>query len=209
MNRITDKIFAYIVPRKGKIITGFKAVYFLISVFAFFAARSLYYQDGNASLFYGLGVNSGQAALVCYIITLIPGMMGRYGVRNKFLSLLTIFRRYVGILMYLFALMHSFLVRWVFFISTRIFIPLVLFEIFGLTALTLLFFLFITSNEYSVVKLGKWWSRIHKLTYIAMGFIFLHVALQRVSIWSVAMGIIIVLEVGSVVNMLSRRFKKR
>ena len=206
---MTDKIFAYIIPRKEKFIAGFKVVYFLIAVAAFFAARSLYYEDRNAAFFYSLGVNSGQAGLICYIITLIPGMMGRYGVRNKFLSLLNIFRRYIGILMYLFALTHFLLVRAIFFISTGIFIPPVLFEIFGSLALSLLFFLFITSNDFSVTKLGKWWNRLHKLTYPAMGFIFLHVAMQRVSIWSVAMGVIIVLEVGSVVSMLGRRLKKR
>lgn len=206
---MTDKIFAYIVPRKERVIAGFKAVYFLICVFAFFAARSIYYADGNAAFFYALGVNSGRMGLICYIITLIPGMMGRYGVRNKLLSLLNIFRRYIGILMYIFAVTHFLLVRAVFSISTGIFIPLVLFELFGAAALTLLFFLFITSNDFSVTRLGKWWRWTHKLTYPAMGFIFLHAALQRVSIWSLAMGVIIVLEVGSVVSMLSRRLKKR
>ncbi len=194
---MVGKIFAYIIPRKGKFITGFKVVYFLIAVAAFFAARSLYYEDRNAAFFYALGVNSGRAGLICYIITLIPGMMGRYGVRNKFFSLLTIFRRYIGILMYIFAMIHFLLVRAIFTISTGIFIPPVLFEVFGSLTLLLLFFLFITSNEFSVVKLGKWWNRLHKLTYPAMGLIFLHVGLQRISIWTIAMGTILVLQIGS------------
>jgi len=42
-------------------------------------------------------------------------------------------------------------------------------------------------------KLGKWWKRLHRLTYLAMFGIFGHVALQT-SKWAVVIGVFVLLE---------------
>lgn len=196
-NMSMDKIFSYIIPRKEKVILGFKVFYGLILVTVFAASRSLYFGDNNALFFYNLGVNSGRAALVFYVMTLVPGIAERFGIRHKLLALLRIFRRYLGITMYLLALNHSLSVKFIITLASKQIIPLRLFEVLGFGALSILFFLFITSNDLSLGRLGIWWYRIHRLTYLSMGLIFLHVALQRFSIWSVIMGITVALQISS------------
>ena len=100
-----------------------------------------------------------------------------------------IFRRYLGISMYLFAIIHTGFVRYVLAIDhPASLLHLATFELFGTAASIMLFSLFITSNDLSVEKLGSWWHKIHNLMYLIVWFIFLHVALQRLSIWTLLIG---------------------
>ena len=133
-------------------------------------------------------------AITLYCVTLIPGMMKRFGYQHKAISIIRIFRRYIGISVFLFAFTHASFVRLILFLPQVISLHTPAFQTFGLISLILLFFMFLTSNEFSVNKLGVWWYRLHWVTHIIMITVLLHVLLQRVSFWSVMIGIIVVLQ---------------
>ena len=132
----------------------------------------------------------GRIGLVLYILTTIPGIMRRFGKYYKPVSILMIFRRHIGIMTFMFILIHA---------STQLrgFIPADIFQLARFFAFLIFLSLFLTSNNWSVGKLGKWWHRIHNLTYIVVWLIFAHVALQRLSIWSVLIGITSVAQIAS------------
>lgn len=195
-----DKVFSFFVRKKTSVIIVFKLFYILLFLLFSFGAWAIINGQSQALLFYRMSIFCGQIALLLYIITMIPGITRRFGIRNKLLSLFMIFRRYIGISMYLFAFIHFSFVRIiVLLLNFTLAWNFALFEVFGIAAATLLFFLFITSNDLSVHKLNVWWYRLHKLTYISMFFIFLHVALQKLSVWTIMIGITILLQVLSFV----------
>lgn len=190
------RLFAYLVARKGQVVLLFKVFYFLQIIIFLLAAA------GGSS--YPLGVAMGKAAVVLFVLTLIPGMMKRFGITHKLLALLMIFRRYIGIAMYISALSHFGLVKAVPALSSKLPFQLTAFEFWGSLALFTLLFLFITSNDFSVGRLGIWWYRIHRLIYLSMWFILFHVGLQRLSIWTVLMGIVVFLMLISFIVSFSR-----
>ena len=195
-----DKVFAFSVARKDTIIFVWKIVYLLFVIFLFLGSRSIYLVDDASLWFYKTGVWAGRAALVFFVITSLPGMARRFDIRHKFFSLLMIFRRYLGITTYLLALMHASFVRLVSLLAGfEPWFPRPLFEMFGTVALALLFPLFLTSNDRSVARLGVWWQRMHNLFYLIMWLIFAHAAIQRVSIWSVLIGMTGIAEIMSFV----------
>lgn len=161
-----DEIFRVMTRNRMWVIRGFKIFYILL-IFVLWSG------------WYRLAPWMGRAAIVAYILTTIPGMARRFRIQHKLIALLMIFRREVGISMYLLATVH-----YIFLVGLAI--PREIFQLMGFTAYVLLFFLFATSNDLSTKHLGAWWGKIHRLTYIAIWFIVMHVALQRVSIWSVA-----------------------
>lgn len=193
----SEGLFAYIVPRKSFFIRIFWIIYILQILFIISESWVYFEKKEYVPVFYNLSINSGRLAVIFFIFTLVPGMTKRFGIRHKLLALFMIFRRYIGILMYLFALIHATMTRFLPTIAAgRIRTP-PLFELMGFAALFLLFFLFITSNDFSVRVLGVIWYFIHKLIYLAMLFILLHVGLQRMSIWTVLMGATVFLMVVS------------
>lgn len=151
---------------------------------------------GSAVGWYGVGVWSGRAAVTILAIVLIPGILGRFGIQIKVTRVITFYRRQLGITTFLLAFTHGMLVRVVFRLSQGEFPFSVepLFELFGTLALSLMFFLFVTSNDVSVRFLGRWWKRLHRLVYVIVWLILLHTLLQRVSVWSVMIGIVAIAE---------------
>jgi sulfoxide reductase heme-binding subunit YedZ len=108
-----------------------------------------------------------------------------------------LFRRHLGIFMFLAAITHLILVSTIPKLFTYSAITLDIFpqrEIFGIVAMLLLFPLWLTSNDYSVVHLGKYWEWIHRLTYFALFLIFLHVALLEFSLGLIG-AMVIILEI--------------
>lgn len=158
----------------------------------------MYLQNSYWPLFYDIGKKSGEMAILCFIFSSLPGIFRRFRISNKLIQILMRFRRSIGIATYLFVLIHSSFVRIVPWIA-RIFpvYPLEVYVMFGVVAHILLFLLFITSNDFSVNKLGVWWHRIHTLMYVIVWIIFLHVALLKISIWTVLIGATAVAEVAS------------
>ena len=154
------------------------------------------YKDKSPSIFfYSLGRVFGQLSFLTYLITLLPGIGDRFELKNIILSTLKIYRRYIGILMFLFAVVHVYIVKYLFSTSLKSLLPQATFEVVGVIAFSIFLFLFFSSNNISMIKLKIWWYRIHRFTYLAMFFIFLHVSLVRFTIFSVLMIFIIILQV--------------
>lgn len=142
---------------------------------------------------YAQGVLTGRISIILYILTLVPGICRRFGIKHKGVSLLTLYRRKIGIAMYIFAVLHALA-----FVSFTLKIPT--FKVFGLLAFIILLPLFVTSNTLSIQKLKHNWKKIHQLTYPALGLIFLHTVLIRTSFYSITAFLTLILLVASFVT---------
>lgn len=131
-----------------------------------------------------LGRKAGQAAVIFYAVTLIPGILKRFNIFPIIRVSLTLFRRQIGVISFLFMNMHAFYLFFFFFIEQLSWPLLTQRQWFGFAGLWLLVPLWLTSNDWSVKTLGNLWKLLHRLTYIALFFISLHVALinQRLGI---------------------------
>ena len=179
---------------RQKILSIFKLFYCVLVIFPISAFVFSRLNQSMLLFFFGLGNTLGQFALILYVATLLPGIGDRLGIKNKILVLLKIYRREAGILMYLLALIHITLEKLLITTSITELFTLLPFEIMGALSLLVLFFLFITSNTFSLIRLRLNWYRIHRLTYIGMLFIFLHVSLVKFSNWTILMGFVLILQ---------------
>lgn len=145
---------------------------------------------------YEIGKKFGVIALYWYSLSLLPGMISRYRVAPLFGSMLMLFRRHFGIMMFLSAVVHYSL--------TTVF-PIIIYgnapffdlpRTLGFLAFFIAMLLWITSNNFSEKKLGKWWKRIHRLTYVILLLIFGHVVLF-LSDEALPAAVLIGLEMGS------------
>ena len=115
---------------------------------------------------------SGLTAFMLLCITLIIGPL--VVLNPKVFAPLLEPRRSIGIITFVFVLIHFFSVliwgfQWNFLLIFN-FPPIVI----GFFAAVLMSLLFLTSNDYSMRKLGKWWKRIHRLNYIIFILAFIH-----------------------------------
>lgn len=195
---IFDPLFIFCVKKRARIINFFKIIYLSLVALLFTGGWSIYRVDVHFGFFYNLAIKLGQIAILVYVLTTIPGITRRFGLQHRLIQILMIFRRHLGITMFLLVTIHFMWVKGIdIFFKQLIIIPPPLFQLMGTGAFMLLFFMFLTSNDFSVKRLGKWWNRIHSATYIIVWLIFLHVALQRLSIWSVLIGIDGIVQVSS------------
>lgn len=158
-----------------------------------------YTQASYYFVWYELAKKGGELALLIFSAILLPGMARRFRVKIPFVSVITFFRRQLGITMFLLAFWHYATVR----LATQLMYGISLsripfFEVAGMTALFLTAPLFFTSNNWSVRILGPWWKRIHRLVYVIVWLLFLHVALQA-SGWGIVIGLVAVTELASLV----------
>lgn len=182
-----NKLFLLSVKYREHIITLFKLFYIAVIVLCLIATRSLYYGGDHAEGFYELGKKFGELAILFYVLTVIPGIARRFHINHKLISILMMYRRYIGIAMYALVFYHFWTVRGVdWTLRGQLHLPFELFEIAGIIAGIILTFLVMTSNDWSTKHLGVWWGRIHALTYAVCWIIFIHVVLQKgwLSPWS-------------------------
>lgn len=195
MSEFVENLYKLFITKRTLIIFVFKIIYFLLIIFTISAFLFSRFNNRYLLLFNSYGIYFGKSALITFIITLLPGIGERLMIKNQFLSILKIYRRYIGILMYIFAVAHIALVKIFFLTSLKDLLFNPTFKIMGSVASFILFFLFISSNNISLSRLRINWYRLHRLIYIAMFFIFLHTALQRLSIWTILMGLLIILQI--------------
>ncbi len=209
MDALVNDLFRFVVAWRNTIVRLFQIFYVLQLVFLYFEYRVFVQLQGNYDLFYSLGKMCGEAAIILFIVTTIPGMARRFGISHKLIAILMMFRRYIGIASFMFVINHLSAV-WLFSSIGMggFFLPTRGFEVFGLTAAVLLFLLFITSNDVSVKWLGDWWNKIHALTYVIMWVILLHVMFQSRLAWSALIGIASIAEVASFIVAKKRRTAK-
>ena len=161
-----------------------------------------------------LGNYLGRTALILFVLVLQPGIFRRMGwvtsknIFTKIVQYISRYRPQVGVCVYLFAVAHFMFVRifpnW----PNGLTLPYALFELFGLTSLILLTPLFLTANKFSYRLLGKKWKKLHRLVYVIVWLLFIHVAL--VGTWYLTYLILFtaILEVISFINDRHRRNQK-
>ncbi|MDA1316605.1 MAG: ferric reductase-like transmembrane domain-containing protein [bacterium] len=171
-----------------------------VSIFGILALFAYWINlDIHKGVIYEVGVTCGSIAAWFFILTLLPGIARRFKIQHIAFTVLMLFRRQLGVSMFLFGLLHYSAIRLfpVLFGGVPFDLDPPLFEIVGFFTLYSLAPLYITSNDFSVKKLGKWWKRIHRIAYITVWLIFSHVALQQISILALSLGIVALLEVTS------------
>lgn len=141
---------------------------------------------------------AGQMSLFLFCLVLLPGICLRLRINHQLIGLTMLFRRQIGVTVFLLAVLHG----WIVSIAPRILLgsqnfTLIFFEFLGTLAVLLMLPMWLTSNNLTVKALGKWWKRIHSVIYVVAWFIFGHVALQGE--WKLAflVGLFAVLEIVS------------
>lgn len=186
-----------------------KFIFWPIEILVFIVAPSLgyfllnQYHLGNSTPFfwYSYGMFLGLISFTFFTIALMPGILGRFGLRHKLIAWFMTYRREFGKIMFLFALSHWFVIKIFPTIVLKQTIEFPTYQIFGLLTLLMALALFITSNNYSQKLLKIWWSRIHGLVYIMVWTVFFHVALiQGASLVSIAIFTVAFIELMSLAN---------
>lgn len=195
-----------ILLHKREVLKGFRFIYLLVILGLVGVAISSYFELFTPQI-YPLGVMFGQLAAFLFCLCLTPGIARRFGVSNNFFTILMLFRRQIGVLMFAFSFLHYAILRLfpVLFGGREIpqFIPV--YEILGAASLYALIPLWLTSNDLSVKFLKGWWRRLHSLIYFIVWLIFGHVALQGFSPATVLLGLYAILEIWSLTYVALRR----
>jgi len=147
-------------------------------------------------LFAEIGKKVGTLSLLAFLTTLMPGIFQRFKILPLFSASIVLFRRQIGILMYVLALVHSSLVSLIPLIMSGEFglSNLSSHEMLGFIAVLILFPVWITSNDLSQNNMGKLWKAVQRLTYVAIIFIFLHVASVEMT-GALIMAVVAILEI--------------
>ena len=151
-----------------------------------------------------VGESLGTISAILFCVTLLPGIAQRLRwfptITLPLASIVTIFRRHLGILMFLTAWVHMAFTTSVpnVILTGSPFPPNGprLFEFFGTMSWLLLMPVWLTSNDVSMRFLGRKWKTLQRLTYIANWLIFAHVALQGESL-AVLLAVVAILEITS------------
>lgn len=193
-------LFNALIRKKQRVIAIFYFLWFILAICFVFALRSRLFFNQTDYIFWSqFALLCGKTALIFFAITLSPGIFNRFGIRNRNLGIIMIFRRQFGISMFLLAAFHGLTLRLVDAFLEGPPFKILLFEWFGIFSVSLLFFLFITSNDFSQARLGKWWYLLHRLVYIIMWFILIHLALQRVSLWTILASVLVIAEMSGII----------
>jgi len=149
-------------------------IYFNLTILAI----SLFFFKSNFTL---AGAWMGKLSIYVFWLIAVAGILQRFkveGILKKIQNILLPNRRQLGILMFLMAFTHYMWSKGFSIISNGIPESMPVFQIFGFASLVLLFPLLLTSNNYSVKKLGKMWKVLHMLVYPVMFLLILHTAMM-------------------------------
>ncbi|MEO6508575.1 MAG: ferric reductase-like transmembrane domain-containing protein [Patescibacteria group bacterium] len=197
MDQLETYIFQFVLKNKVKIIRLLQVVQLILVGYILYGAVLIFSKNPSGFRFVENAKLLGQVALIFFCITLTSGILRRFNILNKISAGILLVRRHLGITTFLFAFGHYFFMRGIFNLmdpSRFLRLPS-LFEMFGMGALFLMSFMFFTSNDISVRKLGKNWNRLHKVVYLIVWLVFFHTILQEVSIYSILIGIYAILEI--------------
>ncbi|MGA1050036.1 MAG: ferric reductase-like transmembrane domain-containing protein [Minisyncoccia bacterium] len=161
---------------------------------------SLFFYDYDLKL---AGAFSGKFSIWVFWIVAVPGILQRFRVKNRLQKIqlfLMKYRRYLGIIVFNFAFIHFMWMRGLDILTTGLPSTIPTYQVFGAIALVLLTPLFLTSNNYSVKKLGKFWKTLHTLVYPTMFLLVLHTAFQGLDyalIYGLPSAIILIIQIYS------------
>jgi len=188
--RISSLIPRLAIQYKAAIISLFFAIEILFTVTIFFGLILGTLQPSLQPLFFTIGLQFGKITVLLLVLTLSAGILGRFRWFTTIRITLMLFRRHFGILTYLSGVVHATFVV-LLPMLTRGFRPLLIFEVYGLTALLFMLPLFLTSNDYSVRLLKTGWNKLHKLVYLALFFAALHTITRSISVGALLMSVVI------------------
>lgn len=189
-----------------KLLTRYQGLIFKLFIVAYalgFSLIGLGFYLYNAlpevfALIYEAGHLIGTVALGLFLTTLIPGILGRFKIFPLFSASIVLFRRQIGILMFIVALIHSFYLNTIPAIMTSTLGPefMETSDVIGSVALMILLPVWLTSNDFSQKSFGRFWKTIQRLTYFALIAIFVHVALHSFKLGLIAL-IVFIFEAAS------------
>ncbi|NCO12700.1 MAG: hypothetical protein GW754_01505 [Candidatus Pacebacteria bacterium] len=182
-----------------KVLVKYKKIIFKLFTFSYFLGGSIiafgFYLFNNYPLIYliiqSLAKSFGTLALFMFLATLTPGILSRFKIFPLFASSIVLFRRQLGILMFITAMVHSFYLITIPGIMTSQFGPdfLTIRDLLGSLSLIILLPAWLTSNNYSQKKFGKIWKIIQRVTYISLVMIFIHVAFTSLKLGVLTFGV--------------------
>lgn len=151
----------------------------------------------------GKGALAGDISIVLLWITCIPGILKRFRVKGLLLKLqvfLMYLRKRLGILMFMFALLHF---AWYGLFRNLQkgmfpdFFDMKLHGKMGFIAIALTVPLFLTSSDAARKFLGSFWQKIHNLVYLVMWFSALHVFYNDNLEWAIPTALVGIAQIGS------------
>jgi methionine sulfoxide reductase heme-binding subunit len=190
---------------RNPVIRLFQLSYIFLFLLVFFVTWSFLTNNPFVGITGLVAEQSAHLAVLTYIATLIPGIFRRFRINNRLVSILMMYRRYIGILTFFFSFVHMWINQGFSFVVKMDFADITLFGIFGSLAFLIFFVLTITSNDFSVKKMGIRWAKLHSLTYIAVWILFLHIALVGSLVWG---GLILIAATAEVSSHLYSKVKK-
>ena len=151
---------------------------------------------------YDISGKLGILATLLFLLTIIPGIVQRLKLTalNGLVNPLRFSRRTLGVAMFFAALVHYQFAILFKIIKTGQRPEVQTYFIFGFLALFLSLWLALTSNTFAKQKMGKWWKRLHSITYLIVWLIFAHTILYEVSIISILVGIFAIVELYSLIK---------
>jgi methionine sulfoxide reductase heme-binding subunit len=151
---------------------------------------------------YQLSKALGVLAAVLFLLTITPGIVQRLKLTalNVITNPLRFSRRTTGVAMFFAALSHYLFAVAFKVIKTGKTPEVQTYFIFGFLALFLSLWLALTSNTFAKQKMGKWWKRLHSVTYLIVWLIFAHTVLIEISAISALVGVFAVVELYSLVK---------
>lgn len=193
------KLHLTLVRNKAKIIKPLQVLEVLLFILVALGFVYYFVKGEESPRLISLGNFLGEISFILYAISLLPGIIGRFRRFQILRSILIVFRRHIGINAFILGILHMGLVFAFPVVASRapFFDLLRLHEIYGFIILILFFPLWLTANDFSVKKLGRQWKTLHSLTYIAVLFIFLHIATSSGQIFAILAFLVLILEIFS------------
>lgn len=159
-------------------------VSYILCVVAIILGFYLFVANQEIYIFlYLLSGKVGTVALILFLGTLVPGILRRFKILPLFSASIVLFRRQMGILMFLCALVHSMYIATIpaFMSGVTSLDALPPNALTGMLTILILLPVWLTSNDISQKKFGKFWKTIQRLTYFALITIFFHVSMVEKS----------------------------
>jgi sulfoxide reductase heme-binding subunit YedZ len=152
--------------------------------------------DGVDDIFHEVGEKFGQITIILLTLTLIPGMFKRFGILKKLSSIIILFRRQLGVLAFFSAVAHMGYNYAIPHIAsgTNLLPGLFQEQQIGFAAITIFFLLWVTSNDFSMKFMGKWWKYLQRTSYLAIVLLILHTSYVE-SKFSFVLGGVLTLEI--------------
>ena len=188
----SNKVFLWLVKNKNLVIKLFFLAHILLTINILAAAYFVaLIADGNeiGVMYYDLGGKFGTLAALAFLVTITPGIAKRFGIRHPVFNIVQTFRRHFGIATFLLTLTHYAVLRLVPMMTWQSFSLPPFRETLGFLAFCLFFVMFITSNDFSMKRLGKWWGRLHMAAYVIIWLVFGHVALEEIGPLTLLLGV--------------------